>query len=79
MHKISKFCTKNDHLHAFYAPTKIVQIGWGHHVYFCVWEKSAITFGEGCMNTDSDFTGYLANRIVQFYQCMQFMLMVFRK
>ena len=26
----------------------IVQIGWGHHGNFCVWKKSAITFGEGC-------------------------------
>ena len=30
-------------------PPKFVQIGWGHHVNFCVWKKSAITFGEGCI------------------------------
>ena len=33
----------------FMHPPKVVQIGWGHHVNFCVWKKSAITFGEGCM------------------------------
>ena len=49
MQKINIFYTENEHLHAFYAPTKIVQIGWGHHVNFCVWNKSAITFGEGCI------------------------------
>ena len=27
---------------------KIMKIGGEHHVDFCVWEKSAITFGEGC-------------------------------
>ena len=32
---------------------KIVQIGWGHHVGFCVWKKSAIIFGEGCMKISS--------------------------
>ena len=48
MQKVNIFSTGNDHLHAFYAPTKIVQIGWGHHDNFCVWKKSAITFGEGC-------------------------------
>ena len=32
----------------FMHPPKIVQIGWGHHVKFCVWKKSAITFDEGC-------------------------------
>ena len=30
-------------------PPKFVQIEWGHHVNFCVWKKSAITFGEGCI------------------------------
>ena len=39
MQKVSIFCTGNDHLHAFHAPIKIVQIGWGHHVNFCVWEN----------------------------------------
>ena len=24
-----------------------MQIGWWNHVYFCVWQKSVITFGEG--------------------------------
>ena len=28
--------------------SKIVQIGWGHHVDFRVWKKSAITFVKGC-------------------------------
>ena len=28
---------------------KSVQIGCRHHVDFCVWWKSAIIFGEGCM------------------------------
>ena len=37
----------NSYMH-FMHPPKIVQIGWGHHVNFCVWKKSAITFGEGC-------------------------------
>ena len=32
----------------FMHPPKIVQIGWKHHVNFCVWKKSTITFGEGC-------------------------------
>ena len=27
---------------------KIVQIGLRYPVDFCVWKKSAITFGEGC-------------------------------
>ena len=49
MQTVKIFCTENEHLHAFNAPTKIVQIGWGHHVDFCFWKKSAITFGEGCM------------------------------
>ena len=39
MQKVNIFCTENEHLHAFHAPTKIVQIGWGHHVNFCVWKK----------------------------------------
>ena len=47
--KVSIFCVENEHFHAFYAPTRIIQIGWGHHVNFCVREKPAITFGEGCM------------------------------
>ena len=38
----------NSYMH-FMHPPKIVQIGWGHHVHFCVWKKSAITFGEGCI------------------------------
>ena len=29
-------------------PPKIIQIWWGRHENFCVWKKSAITFGEGC-------------------------------
>ena len=33
----------------FMHPPKIVQIGWGHHVNFCFWKKSAITFSEGCL------------------------------
>ena len=37
----------NSYMH-FMHPPKIAQIGWGHHVDFCVWKKSAITFGEGC-------------------------------
>ena len=36
----------------FMHPPIIVQIGWGHHVNFCVWKKSAITFGEGCISLD---------------------------
>ena len=47
--KVSIFCAENEHFHAFYAPTRIIQIAWGHHVNFCVREKTAITFGEGCM------------------------------
>ena len=39
----------NTCMHFMYPP-KIVQIGWGHHVDFCFWKKSAITFGEGCIN-----------------------------
>ena len=39
----------NSYMH-FMHPPKIVQIGWGHHVNFCVWKKSAITFGEGCIS-----------------------------
>ena len=33
----------------FYMSTKIMQIEWGHHVDICVWKKSGIIFGEGCM------------------------------
>ena len=32
----------------FMHPPKIIQIWWGRHDNFCVWKKSAITFGEGC-------------------------------
>ena len=32
----------------FVHPPKLVRIGGGHHVNFCVWKKTAITFGEGC-------------------------------
>ena len=39
----------NTNMH-FMHPPKIVQIGWGHHVDFCFWKKSAITFGEGCIH-----------------------------
>ena len=39
----------NSYMHFMHQP-KIVQIGWGHHVNFCVWKKSAITFGEGCIS-----------------------------
>ena len=35
--------------HSMHSP-KIVQIGWGHHVDFRVWKKSAITFVEGWRN-----------------------------
>ena len=42
----------------FMHPPKLVQIGWGHHVHFCVWKKSAITFGEGC-SQQVDFSSYL--------------------
>ena len=33
----------------FMHPPKIIQIWWGRHDNFCVWKKSAITFGEGCI------------------------------
>ena len=32
----------------FMHPPKIIQSWWGRHDNFCVWKKSAITFGEGC-------------------------------
>ena len=38
----------NSYMHYMHPP-KIVQIGWGYHVNFCVLKKSAITFGEGCI------------------------------
>ena len=31
-------------------PPKLVPTGWGHHVNFCVWKNSTITFGEGCIS-----------------------------
>ena len=46
--RINIFCTGNGHVHAFDTPTKIAQIGWGHHIHFRVWIKSAISFVEGC-------------------------------
>ena len=56
----------------YYAPAKIIQIWWGHHDNFCVWKKSAITFGEGCtlmldIHVYSAFMawdlGYLAKKV----------------
>ena len=44
MQNINIFYTGNEHFHAFYAPTKIVQIGWGYHVNFCVWKKNGHYF-----------------------------------
>ena len=44
MQKVNIFCTLNDHLYAFYASPKTVQIGWGHHVKFCVWKKNGHYF-----------------------------------
>ena len=54
MQKVNIFCTENEHLHAFYAPTKIVKIEWGHHVNFCFRKISATTFGEGCNWSSAD-------------------------
>ena len=34
--KKSQYILHGDHLHALYAPTEIVQIGWGHRDNFCV-------------------------------------------
>ena len=48
MQKVNIFTHKMISYMHFMHPPKIVQIGWGHHVIFCVWKKSAITFGEGC-------------------------------
>ena len=51
---------------------KIIQIWWGLHDNFCVWKKSAITFGEGCtlmldIHVYSAFMawnlGYLAKKV----------------
>ena len=48
MQKVNIFAQKMNTCMHFMHPTKIVQIGYGHRVNFCVWKKSAITFGEGC-------------------------------
>ena len=56
----------------FMHPPKIIQIWWGRHDNFCVWTKSAITFGEGCtlmldIHVYSAFMawnlGYLAKKV----------------
>ena len=41
------FFTENDHVHAFYAPTKNIQIGWWHHVIFCVWKNRSLFLANG--------------------------------
>ena len=67
MQKVNIFCTENENLHAFYAPTKIVEIGWGHPVNFCVWKRSAITLGEGCTVSADDLPpigGYISAHAV---------------
>ena len=46
--KVNTFCIGHAHLHTFHTFTKIMQIGWGHHVNFLCLKKSAITFIEGC-------------------------------
>ena len=56
----------------FMHPPKIIEIWWGCHDNFCVWKKSAITFGEGCtlmldIHVYSTFMawnlGYLAKKV----------------
>ena len=56
----------------FMHPPKNMQIWWGRHNNFCVWKKSAITFGEGCtlmldVHVYSEFMawnlGYLAKKV----------------
>ena len=44
------------YMHSIHPP-KIVQIGWGYHIYFRVWKKSAITFVEGCIEAKKDQSG----------------------
>ena len=43
---------------------KIVQIGKGHHVNFCIWKKSAITFGEGCTSDNINDTTTATTTII---------------
>ena len=64
MQKVNIFAHKMNTCMHFMHPPKIVQIGWGHHVDFCFWKKSAITFGEGCMFVrTSDAQMYSAKQV----------------
>ena len=51
MQKVNIFCTENEHLHAFYAPTKNRTNLMRAWCWFLFLKKSAITFGEGCTYT----------------------------
>ena len=51
MQKVNIFCLENEHLHAFYAPTKkSYKLDKGIMLNFVSEKKSAITFGEGCIS-----------------------------
>ena len=53
MQKVIIFCTENKHLHAVCALTKIVQIGWGHHVNFCAWKNRPLLLAKGVRHVGS--------------------------
>ena len=43
----------NTNIHSINLP-KIVQIGWGHHVDFCVWKNRPLLLAKGvCLNVDT--------------------------
>ena len=60
MQKVNIFCLENEHLHAFYAPTKkSYKLDKGIMLNFVSEKKSAITFGEGCTCLDHSVDNWL--------------------
>ena len=68
--KVNIFSTENQHLHAFYASNKN-RTNWGHHVDFCFWKKSAITFGEGCKYTSGGGIKVPTEFIIWYFQMFE--------
>ena len=55
MQKVYLFCKRNDHLHTFHTSTKNCVNWLRASCWFLCLEKSAITFGEGCISLRRDY------------------------